>query len=157
VTVAIWVGYDNAEGKRRTLGSGQTGAKVAVPIFEPIIQAVWANHSSMAALNGPSPEALIQLVAVRADPGRDKRSGRGTAVEYLRRDQNGQAKDGAYELISRGRADRASASARAERLRWREQDYNRDAPTDWDARPQWRGDRGRWWPVRNFWDFRSRD
>ncbi len=105
VTVAIWVGYDNAEGKRRTLGSGQTGAKVAVPIFEPIIQAAWAYHSSKTALNGPSPEALSQLVAVRADSGsRDERSGRGAAVEYLRRDQNSRAQDGAYELISRGRA-----------------------------------------------------
>ena len=25
VTVAVWVGYDNADGKRRTLGGGQTG------------------------------------------------------------------------------------------------------------------------------------
>ena len=43
VTVAVWVGYDNATGKRRTLGGGATGGGVAVPIFEPIIQAVWAN------------------------------------------------------------------------------------------------------------------
>ena len=27
VTVAVWVGYDNADGKRRPLGHGQTGAK----------------------------------------------------------------------------------------------------------------------------------
>jgi len=33
VTVAVWVGYDNADGKRRTLGPGETGAKVALPIF----------------------------------------------------------------------------------------------------------------------------
>ena len=46
VTVAVWVGYDNADGKRRTLGGGQTGASVAIPIFEPIIQAVWAYHSA---------------------------------------------------------------------------------------------------------------
>jgi membrane carboxypeptidase/penicillin-binding protein len=43
VTVAVWLGYDNATGKRRTLGGGATGGGVAVPIFEPIIQAVWAN------------------------------------------------------------------------------------------------------------------
>ncbi len=42
VTVAVWVGYDNADGQRRTLGRGQTGAKVALPIFEQIIQAVWS-------------------------------------------------------------------------------------------------------------------
>ena len=34
VTVAVWVGYDNADGKRRTLGGGRTGGSVAVPIFE---------------------------------------------------------------------------------------------------------------------------
>src|SRR5262249_25073040 len=43
VTVAVWLGYDNADGQRRTLGSGSTGGAVAVPIFEPIIRAVWAN------------------------------------------------------------------------------------------------------------------
>jgi membrane carboxypeptidase/penicillin-binding protein len=43
VTVAVWLGCDNAPAKRRTLGGGATGGGVAVPIFEPIIQAVWAN------------------------------------------------------------------------------------------------------------------
>ena len=43
VTVAVWLGYDNADGKRRTLGGGATGGGVAVPIFEPVIQAVWAH------------------------------------------------------------------------------------------------------------------
>ena len=42
VTVAVWVGYDNADGKRRTLGGGATGGGVAVPIFEPMIEAAWA-------------------------------------------------------------------------------------------------------------------
>ena len=41
VTIVVWVGYDNAKGKR-TLGHGQAGSRVALPIFEPIIQAVWA-------------------------------------------------------------------------------------------------------------------
>ena len=40
VTVAVWLGYDNSDGKRRTLGGGSTGGGVAVPIFEPVIQAV---------------------------------------------------------------------------------------------------------------------
>src|SRR5207244_11417025 len=39
VTVAVWLGYDNAGGRRRTLGSGSTGGGVAVPIFDPIIEA----------------------------------------------------------------------------------------------------------------------
>jgi penicillin-binding protein 1A len=42
VTVAVWLGYDNAD-KRRTLGGGATGGGVAVPIFEPVIEAVWAH------------------------------------------------------------------------------------------------------------------
>ena len=57
VTVAIWIGYDNAGNKRRTLGGGSTGGGVAVPIFEPVIQAVWANVAPRTALAPPSPEA----------------------------------------------------------------------------------------------------
>jgi membrane peptidoglycan carboxypeptidase len=60
-TVAVWVGYDNADGKRRTLGGGSTGGSVAVPIFEPVIQAVWANVVPKAALAPPSPEAKRYL------------------------------------------------------------------------------------------------
>jgi penicillin-binding protein 1A len=62
VTVAVWVGYDNADGKRRTLGAGATGGHTAVPIFEPIMQAVWANNvAPRAALAPPSPEAKRRL------------------------------------------------------------------------------------------------
>ena len=46
VTVAVWVGYDNGDGKRRSLGGSATGARVALPIFEPIIQAIWAEGIS---------------------------------------------------------------------------------------------------------------
>ena len=67
VTVAVWLGYDNATGKRRTLGSGATGGGVAVPIFEPIIQAVWANVAPKAALSPPSPEAKRQLACKSID------------------------------------------------------------------------------------------
>ena len=42
--MAVWVGYDNGDGKRRSLGSSETGARVALPIFEPIIEAVWAER-----------------------------------------------------------------------------------------------------------------
>ena len=90
VTVAVWVGYDNADGKRRTLGGGQTGASVAIPIFEPIIQAAWAYHAPRdgagAAIAGG--EARPRSHVRRERGGR--RGGRG-AVEYLRRDSNGQA------------------------------------------------------------------
>jgi penicillin-binding protein 1A len=64
VTVAVWVGYDNAEmQQRRTLGAGRTGANVAIPIFMPIMQAVWANYAPQTAMRGPSPEAQRRLVA----------------------------------------------------------------------------------------------
>ncbi len=43
VTVAVWVGYDNGDGKRRSLGSVD-GARVALPIFKPIIEDVWADN-----------------------------------------------------------------------------------------------------------------
>ena len=105
VTVAVWVGYDNADGKRRTLGGGQTGASVAVPIFEPIVQAAWADQSPRTALSGPSPEARKDLVAVRGDHAR-RRGGAGGkgGVEYLRRDRNGQARDTRYRAgVARGR------------------------------------------------------
>ena len=61
VTVAVWIGYDNADGKRRTLGGGATGGHTAVPIFEPIMQAVWAHAAPKVALAPPSPEAKRAL------------------------------------------------------------------------------------------------
>ena len=68
VTIAIWVGYDNGDGGRRTLGHGQTGGKVALPMFEPIVQAAWELHAPKTALKGPSREAMRQLVALSIDP-----------------------------------------------------------------------------------------
>ncbi|HEX3503854.1 MAG TPA: transglycosylase domain-containing protein, partial [Xanthobacteraceae bacterium] len=68
VTVAVWVGYDNGDGKRRSLGSNETGARVALPIFQPIIEDIWARHiAPKAPLAGPSPEAKSNLVDVAID------------------------------------------------------------------------------------------
>jgi len=67
VTVAVWIGYDNADGKRRTLGGGATGGHVAVPIFEPVIQAVWAHVAPKAALAPPSQDAKRQLTCKSMD------------------------------------------------------------------------------------------
>ena len=116
VTVAVWVGYDNADGRRRTLGGGATGGSLAVPIFEPIIQAVWAHHAPRTTLRGPSPETRKYLVATRVDADFDDGSrdftgangGRGTPgtlVEFLRRDARGQPIDTQYQLVSRGDID----------------------------------------------------
>ena len=94
VTVAVWVGYDNADVRqRRTLGSGRTGANVAIPIFQPVMQAVWANYAPQTALRGASPEALKQLVARPMDLASGERlTGRNANafIEYYRADQSGQ-------------------------------------------------------------------
>jgi hypothetical protein len=44
----------SADCKRRTLGGGSTGAAVAIPIFDPIIHAVWANVASKTERNCPA-------------------------------------------------------------------------------------------------------
>ena len=61
--MAVWVGYDNAGGKRRTLGSGGTGSGTAIPIFEPIIKASWEHVAPQAALAPPTPETKRLLIA----------------------------------------------------------------------------------------------
>ena len=68
VTIAVWVGYDNGDRKRRSLGSNETGARVALPIFKPIIEDIWAEHiAPKAPLAGPSPEAARQIVDMPID------------------------------------------------------------------------------------------
>lgn len=122
VTIAVWVGYDNAKGKR-TLGQGQAGSKVALPIFDSIIKAVWANVAPQTALPRPSPEAARHLVAmpIDAESGQrlDSRSDRpfdfrgpgggggssrvsGGFMEYFRIDDSGRLNDTQDRLTSRG-------------------------------------------------------
>ena len=67
VTIVVWVGNDNAGTRARTLGPGQTGSRVAIPIFSPVMQAVWDHYAPRTVLHGPSPEAAKQLVAVTID------------------------------------------------------------------------------------------
>jgi len=136
VTVAVCIGYDNADGKRRTLGGGQTGASVAIPVFQPIMEAVWAYHVPKAVLSPPSPEARRNLVARRVDvevddsnPANPPRS----LVEYFRRDRYGNISDTQYDLVSR--SDVSSAQDPA---------YNNGGPFEpwapwggrrWDSQP----------------------
>jgi len=103
VTVAVWIGYDNADGKRRTLGGGSTGGGVAVPIFEPVIQAVWANIAPRAALAPPSPEAKRQLAckSIDLESGEMQNAGGKVITECLRIDRSGQVIDTQYQLVSR--------------------------------------------------------
>src|SRR5207247_4334540 len=98
VTVAVWIGYDNADGKRRTLGAGSTGGGVAVPIFEPVIQAVWANVVPKAALAPPSSEAKRHLTCKSVELDTDEaqnRRGRASS-ECFRIDAKGKVRDTQY-------------------------------------------------------------
>jgi 1A family penicillin-binding protein len=109
-TVAVWVGYDNAaRGRRRTLGGGATGGNVAVPIFAPIIQAVWASAAPKTALAPPTPDTRRQLSCHAIDPESGEptgaRSRRGSA-ECLRTDRSGRIIDARYQLISQGQTGR---------------------------------------------------
>ncbi len=97
------MGYDNADGKRRTLGRGQTGAKAALPIFMTIMDAVWADYAKKAPLSPPSPAAKRQLIALPVD----LRSGNrvadhspGAITEYFRLDRTGRLTETQYNLVS---------------------------------------------------------
>jgi membrane carboxypeptidase/penicillin-binding protein len=102
VTVAVWVGFDNADHKRRSLGANATGARVALPIFQPIIEAVWAQHiAPKTLLSGPSPEARRMLVDAPIDYMTGSRVAGGGFIEHFRRDADGQVEDTQYQLASR--------------------------------------------------------
>ena len=101
VTIAVWVGYDNGDGKRRSLG-GVDGARVALPIFKPIITAVWSDGlAPKAPLSGPSPEARRQLVDLPIDftSGSVIRNGHGNFVEHFRLGPDGRVAETQYELV----------------------------------------------------------
>jgi penicillin-binding protein 1A len=106
VTIAVWVGYDNGDGKRRSLGSSETGAKVALPIFEPVIEAIWAQHvAPKAVLNGPSREAARLLVDAPIDYMSGNRVNGGGFIEHFKVGPDGRVADTQYELIPREQAD----------------------------------------------------
>jgi membrane carboxypeptidase/penicillin-binding protein len=103
VTVAVWVGYDNADGKRRTLGGGATGGAVAVPIFQSVMQAAWASVAPRVALAPPSPEARRQLAckSIDLDSGESAQAGGRAITECFRIDRYGRVVDTQYQLVSR--------------------------------------------------------
>jgi hypothetical protein len=104
VTIAVWVGYDNSDGKRRSLGTNATGARVALPIFEPILQAVWAEGiAPKALLNGQSPEAKRHLADLPIDyySGSRTNGGGRAFVEHFRLDADGHVNETQYQLVSR--------------------------------------------------------
>jgi membrane carboxypeptidase/penicillin-binding protein len=103
VTIAVWVGYDNGDGKRRSLGANETGSRVALPIFEPIIAAVWAEHvAPKTALSGPSREAQKHLIDLPIDylSGDRVTDGRASFVEHFRLGADGRFTETQNQLIS---------------------------------------------------------
>src|SRR5262249_35978267 len=102
VTVAVWVGYDNGDRKRRSLGSSETGAHVALPILEPIIQAIWAQQiAPKTVLRGPSADAESNLkdMSIDYESGDRLKTGHGF-IEHFRRQPNGKVDDTQYQLVS---------------------------------------------------------
>ena len=151
VTVVVWLGYDNAGGRRRTLGSGSTGGGVAVPIFEPIIQAAWTYAASKRALAPPSSEASRQLSCSSTDiePLEGRRRSRSALTECLRLDRRGRVIDTRYRLVSResdrqddGRSERAYAFYN--QSRWPSDGSTQDVPPwRFHRDGQWRGHHAR--------------
>ena len=86
ITIVVWVGYDNAGGTRRTLGGGSTGGSVALPIWESIVKAAWANGVPKTPLAPPSPEArkLIADLPIELNSGERIRGGRSAFIEHFR-------------------------------------------------------------------------
>lgn len=100
ITVVVWVGYDNADGTRRTLGRGQTGGHVSVPIAGAIFQAAWANGVPRTPLRGPSPETKPLIADIAIDP-RSGTPGAGSFIEHFRTGGGGQMADTRYKLVPR--------------------------------------------------------
>jgi penicillin-binding protein 1A len=140
VTVAVWLGYDNADGKRRTLGGGSTGGGVAVPIFEPVIQAVWANVGSKTTLVPPSPEAKRQLTCKSTDLESSNAQERGgnAITECFRLDGKGKILDTQYRLVSRESDKRDREESGARKKFERANEYEDSSRAFWSRDP-WRG------------------
>jgi penicillin-binding protein 1A len=129
VTVAVWVGYDNSDGKRRSLGSSETGANVALPIFEPIIEAIWAQQiAPKTVLSGPSADAERHLVDLPIDyeSGDRVKAGHGF-IEHFRREPDGKIDDTQYQLVSRESS--PSSSGRSARANHPRMALRRPSPT----------------------------
>ena len=104
VTIAVWVGYDNGDGKRRSLG-GVDGARVALPIFKPVIEDIWSDGiAPKAPLSGPSPAARRELVDLPIDymSGTVMRGtgARGDFIEHFRVGADGQVADTQNLLVT---------------------------------------------------------
>jgi membrane carboxypeptidase/penicillin-binding protein len=146
VTVVVWVGYDNSDGKRRTLGGGSTGGGLAVPIFASVIQSVWANVAPRTALAPPSPEAKRQLACktVDLDSGETEQRGRNAITECFRIDRTGKVLNTQYRLVSHADS-RDDREERAVRKNAEPPTKYEDGRRDYWARDPWQGGWGTGW------------
>jgi penicillin-binding protein 1A len=129
VTVAVWLGYDNADGKRRTLGGGATGGGVAVPIFQPVMEAVWAHVVPKMALAAPSPDAKRQLSCKSIDTDTSEVRRSGGMAECFRVDAKGKVIDTQNRLISRASAYAAAEDQEERPLRRRHRPSREEEPS----------------------------
>jgi hypothetical protein len=76
---------------------------VAVPIFQSIIQAAWANGSPKVALNGPSPEARSHIASLPIDLNSGDRLPPGNRgfMETFRLGDRGALDETQYRLVTR--------------------------------------------------------
>jgi 1A family penicillin-binding protein len=108
VTIAVWVGYDNADGKRRTLGPRQAGSQVALPIFRSILGAVWEKYAERTQLHGPSLEAQRYLIAMPIDVASGERAYErrpNAFIEHFRTDGSGKVTETQNRLVARTGSD----------------------------------------------------
>ncbi|MBK3422468.1 penicillin-binding transpeptidase domain-containing protein, partial [Methylobacterium ajmalii] len=99
ITIVAWVGYDNADGRRRTLGRGQTGGHLGVPIFAQVLQAAWANGVAKTPLSGPSPEAKPLIADAVIDLRSGNRVSGGGFIEHFRLSVDGRLADTRFRLV----------------------------------------------------------
>jgi membrane carboxypeptidase/penicillin-binding protein len=168
----VWIGYDNPDGKLRTLGGGSTGGHVAVPIFEPVIRAVWAQIAPKTPLAPPSAEAKRQLacksVELEAEE-KSPRAGEKAVMQCFRLDAKGKIINTEYRLVSQeerhakrdqeGSKPRRATSAprntsaavpasNAWSQPWRTQ---QQWGWQWGASQQWREERREWQTPQSSW------
>ncbi len=157
ITVAVWVGYDNAGDSRRTLGDGATGAAVAAPIFASIIDAAWKGGYPKTPLAPPSALAQKDLSCTGIDPDSGEARGRRSSGECLRLDSKGHPMDARYRLVARDSGARRRDTDDSGPGQWRDPDgftaYGRSGPGGWSNGPGgWFGGFGGYRP-RGFWNW----
>ena len=120
VTVAVWVGYDNADGKRRTLGARPDRRQRRDPdLRADHAGGVGAICAQDAAQRPPRPRPSGSWWRARSTspPASRPRAAptRKSFVEYFRRDRRGEPYDTQYQLVSRDEAYMARETRDGER------------------------------------------